>query len=136
MKLINSIILVLFLSFVISAQETAPEQIKTEDELLKERVANLAALTSELMSDVDSLRKLVTSLKNEVERSKWNMLKEGMTKEEIINILGPYTRLEDASFGYKKLIFGEGYSGYVLFDKEMKSVEWSPPLNLRMKLNQ
>ncbi len=136
MKLSYTIFLVLLFNFITIAQETAPEQFKTEDELLKERVANLAALTSELMSEVDSLKKLVTSLKNEIERSKWNMIEEGMDSEQILNILGPSTKVENASFGYKKLIFGEGYSGYVLFDKEMKSVDWSPPLHLRMKLGQ
>ena len=136
MKLYCTLILaILFSSFNIG-QETAPGQVKTGDELLNERVANLAALTSDLMKEVDSLKKLVTGLKNEIERSKWNQIHEGMTTEEIINVLGPSVKIEDASFGYKKLIFGTGYSGYVLFDKEMKSVDWSPPLNLRMKLSQ
>jgi hypothetical protein len=136
MRIFYTIIFSLLFAVNGLAQDTAPEQVKTEDELLKERVANLAALTSDLMSEVDSLKKLVSSLQNEIERSKWNLVEEGMTTEQIINILGPSTKLEDASFGYKKLIFGEGYSGYVLFDKEMKSVDWSPPLHLRIKLDQ
>ena len=136
MRLFHTVLLTMIFSIITLAQETIPPEIKTEDELLKERVANLAALTSDLMSEVDSLKKLVTSLKNEIDRSKWNQIEEGMTTEKIINILGPSAKIEDASFGYKKLIFGQGYSGYVLFDKEMKSVDWSPPLHLRMKLSQ
>jgi hypothetical protein len=136
MKLLYTLIISLLICSFSAAQETVPEQVKTEDELLNERVSNLAALTSELMSEVDSLKKLVTSLKNEIERSKWSLVEEGMTTEKVLNILGPSTKIEEASFGYKKLIFGDGYSGYVLFDKEMKSVDWSPPLHLRMKLSQ
>jgi hypothetical protein len=136
MRIIYTIIISILFAAITSAQETAPAQMQTEEELLKERVANLAALTSELLSEVDSLKKLVKNLSNEIERSKWNLIEEGMTTEKILNILGPSTKSEDASFGYKKLIFGEGYSGYVLFDKEMKSVDWSPPLHLRMKLSQ
>lgn len=135
MKLLYIIILSFFLGAITVAQDIPPGEVKTEQELIKERVANLAALTSELLSEVDSLKRLVTGLQSEIERSKWNQLEIGMTTEKIINILGASTKVEEASFGYKKLIFGEGYSGYVLFDKEMKSADWSPPLHLRMKIN-
>lgn len=135
MKILYIVILSLLLSVITVAQEITIEEMKTEQELMKERVANLAALTSELLSEVDSLKRLVTGLKNEMERSKWNLIGEGMTTEKVISILGASTKVEEASFGYKKLIFGEGYSGYVLFDKENKSVDHSPPLHLRMNLN-
>ena len=134
MRIITMIILSFLLSSIVIEQEILTEELKTEQELLKERVENLAGLTSDLFTEVDSLKRLVSGLMNEIERSKLNLIEDGMTTEKVISILGASTRVEEASFGYKKLIFGEDYSGYVLFDGEMKSVDWSPPLHLRMNL--
>jgi len=135
MKVLYIVVLSFLLCINAIAQETETVELKSEQELMNERVGNLAALTSELITQVDSLKRLVVGLQNEIERSKWNQIEMGMSTEKVINILGASTKIEEASFGYKKLIFGEGYSGYVLFDKEMNSADWSPPLHLRLKMN-
>ena len=103
MKLIYIVILSFLLSAIVVAQDAPSGEMKTETELINERVANLAALTSELLSEVDSLKRLVVGLQNEMERSKWNLIEEGMTTEKVISILGASTKVEEASFGYKKL---------------------------------
>ena len=59
-------------------------------------------------------------------------VKEGLTIDEVIFIMGDPDEYKEADFGYKKLIYGEGYSGYVLIDKEQKVVDSTPPLYLRM----
>jgi len=135
MRIVSLIILSFFLSSIIIAQEVTLEELNTNQQLMIERVSKLASLTSDLLHEVDSLKTIVNNLKNEIERSKWNLMEQGMTSEKVLSILGASTKVEEASFGYKKLIFGEGYSGYVLFDKEMKCADWSPPLHLRMNLN-
>ena len=103
------IVALLFTGSILMGQET-----QTELSLLSTRVANLAELTADLMNEVDSLKKVVKELKLESEKAKWSSLQKGYSSEQVMSILGDPSKMEEASFGYKKLIFGKGYSGYVL----------------------
>ncbi len=96
-------------------------------------IDSLYKANEQLMVEIDSLNKRIEFLELEIERSKWSQIKDGLTIDEVIRIMGDPDKYEEADFGYKKLIYGEGYSGYILLDRELKVVDCTAPLYLRMK---
>jgi len=120
-------LLVFFICTQISGQENI-EQSVTEL-----RVSHLAEIVSELIKKIDSLELKIESLEKELEMMKWSQIKEGLSAEDVIRLLGPPTVIEEKDYGFKKYIYGEGYSGYVLIDKEDIVSDSSPPLYLRLE---
>ncbi|MCK5086952.1 MAG: hypothetical protein KAQ90_05495 [Melioribacteraceae bacterium] len=104
-----------------------------EQSVTELRVSHLAEIVSELIEKIDSLELKIDSLEKEFEMMKWNQIKEGLTSEDVIRVLGPPTVIEKKEYGFKKYIYGEGYSGYVLIDKEDIVSDSSPPLYLRLE---
>lgn len=121
------LILVCFLYSSITAQDTL-----TANQYII-MVDSLEHINESLVIQVDSLNKEIEKLEIEIERSLWERIEEGLTMDEVIEILGDPDEYQEADFGYKKLIYGEGYSGYILVDKELTVVDSTPPLYLRME---
>ncbi|MBN1299719.1 MAG: hypothetical protein JW995_00755 [Melioribacteraceae bacterium] len=125
----------LCLLILLAAFAGSHAQDSLEIAILERRVGNLAEITQELLQKVDSLAIKINDLENKLERSIWVQIDEGMKYEEVIKLLGVPDEYIQADFGYQKMIYGKGYSGYVLIDKDKLVVDSSPPLYLRMDSN-
>jgi hypothetical protein len=120
------LVVILFSSISVFCQDTT--KIHSNSEIID----SLTTINEQLELTVDSLNKKIEELEKQIERSKWDQIEDGMKIIDVLEIMGETDKVQTMDFGYKKLIFGTGYTGYVLVGKDSVVVDSSPPLYLRM----